>query len=400
MVGRLQCPILEFHKRLSGELRQPVDGGLQRVDPRTVWGILRQATFGIQIDEDLKPFGQGAPGFNPVERLCYTGSRGMGALEYEPAVFGPASKRRTLEVATLVELANRVLAERTSLIGAFSGIDDTEVIEDILRVGTSAGGARAKAVLAWNPATGEFRSGQLEPGDGFEHWIMKFDGISGNRDKELNDPKGYGLVEYAYHLMASAAGIDMTDCRLHHEGGRSHFMTRRFDRTPTGGKRHMQSLAAMTHFDYNQPDATSYEQALNVIRTLDLSMGDRRRQFVRAVFNVIARNQDDHVKNIAFLMDRRGEWRLAPAFDVCYAYQPSGDWTGRHQMSINGKRRAFARADFHSLATTAGIKKRPADDLIDRVIDAVRRWPEVAAEAGVPDQRAERIGDTHRLDLA
>jgi len=352
------------------------------------------------IDAWLASRNRDAANFNPVERLCYTGSRGMGALEYEPAVFGPASRQRTLEVATLVELANRILAERTSLVGAFSGVDDIEVIEDILRVGTSAGGARAKAVLAWNPETNQFRSGQTEPGDGFEHWIMKFDGISGNRDKELADPQDYGLIEYAYHLMATAAGIDMTDCRLHHEGGRSHFMTHRFDRTPTGGKRHMQSLAALAHFDFNQPDAYSYEQALNVIRTLDLSMTDRRRQFVRAVFNVIARNQDDHVKNIAFLMNRSGQWRLAPAFDVCYAFQPHGDWTGRHQMSLNGKRRDFERADLHALAATADIKKRPADALIDRVLDAVRRWPEFANEAGVSARRAERIRTTHRTELA
>jgi serine/threonine-protein kinase HipA len=162
----------------------------------------------------------------------------------------------------------------------------------------------------------------------------------------------------------------------------------------------MQSLAALAHFDFNQPDAYSYEQALHIIRTLELSMADRRRQFVRAIFNVIARNQDDHVKNIAFLMNRRGQWRLAPAFDVCYAYQPRGDWTGRHQMSLNGKRRGFERADFHALAATADIKKRPADELIDRILDAVRRWPEFAAGAGVPDERIERIGAAHRLDLA
>jgi serine/threonine-protein kinase HipA len=351
------------------------------------------------IDAWLAEQNRSADSFNPVERLCYTGARGMGALEYEPAILGPFTRSRLLDVATLVDLSNRILARRGELAGAFSGIDDTEAIEDIIRVGTSAGGARAKAVLAWNPATGEFRSGQIDSGDGFEHWIIKFDGVSGNRDKELADPAGYGLIEYAYHLMAVSAGIDMTDCRLHHEGGRSHFMTRRFDRLAGGGKLHMQSLAALAHFDYNRPDAYSYEQAIRVIRTLGLPMHDRRQQVLRAVFNLVARNQDDHVKNIAFLMNRGGEWRLAPAFDVCYAYQPAGDWTGRHQMSVNGKRDRFERADLHALAAAAGLKKRAADDLIDRVLEAVRNWTNFADEAGVPGDRAERIARTHRLDL-
>ena len=350
------------------------------------------------IDAWLAAQNRVAASFNPVERLCYTGVRGMGALEYQPAILGPSTESHRLEVAKLVELSNRILTERSALTGAFTN-DDTEAFQDILRVGTSAGGARAKAVLAWNPQTDEFRSGQLETGDGFEHWLIKFDGISNNRDKELADPQGYGLIEYAYSLMATNGGIEMSDCRLHHEGGRSHFMTRRFDRTPTGGKRHMQSLAALAHFDYNNPAAYSYEQAIQVIRKLDLTMHDRRQQFLRAVFNVVARNHDDHVKNIAFLMNRRGEWRLAPAFDVCYAYDPAGRWTGRHQMSLNGKRDRFTRADLIALAATAGIKRRSADELIDRTITTVRRWPAFAASADVPEQRAHRIARTHRLDF-
>lgn len=350
------------------------------------------------IDAWLAAQGRDASSFNPVERLCYTGARGMGALEYQPAILGPPTESRRLEVARLVELSNRILTERGALTGTLRA-EDSEAVEDILRVGTSAGGARAKAVVAWNPATDEFRSGQLEAGDGFEHWLIKFDGVSANRDKELADPQGYGLVEYAYSLMAKAAGIEMSDCRLHHEGGRSHFMTRRFDRTPAGGKRHMQSLAALAHLDFNNPAANSYEQAVLVTRRLDLSTRDRRQLFLRTVFNVVARNQDDHVKNIAFLMNRRGDWRLAPAFDVCYAFQPEGPWTGRHQMSVNGKRAGFERADLHVLAATADIKRRSADELIDGVIDAVRRWPDHAAEAGVPGDRAARIARAHRLGL-
>jgi len=375
---------------------------LARISFRGLPGLLADSLpdrFGnAVIDAWLAAQGRDATSFNPVERLCYTGARGMGALEYQPAILGPPTESRRLEIAKLVELSNRILTERGALTGTLRA-GDSEAVEDILRVGTSAGGARAKAVVAWNPATGEFRSGQLQAGDGFEHWIIKFDGVSANRDKELADPQGYGLVEYAYSLMAVAAGIEMSDCRLHHEGGRSHFMTRRFDRSPSIGKLHMQSLGALAHFDYNNPSAHTYEQALNVIRRLGLPIHDRRQQFIRAVFNVIARNQDDHVKNIAFLMNRRGDWRLAPAFDVCYAFQPDGPWTGRHQMSVNGKRDRIDRADLHVLAATAGIKSRSADDLIDRVIDSVRRWPDFVAEAGVPAERVDRIGRTHRLEL-
>ncbi len=357
-------------------------------------------TFGnALIDAWLASQGRAASSFNPVERLCYVGRRGMGALEFEPAVFGPSSESRQLDVARLVELANRILDERSRLQGAFTGLDDTRAIEDILRVGTSAGGARAKAILAWNPSTGVFRSGHVDSGDGFEHWLMKFDGVSNNRDKELADPLGYGLVEYAYHLMACAIGIDMSECRLHHEGGRSHFMTRRFDRTPTGSKLHMQSLGAMAHLDYNQPASYSYEQALQVIRRLGLPMRDQQQQFLRAVFNVVARNHDDHVKNISFLMDRRGEWRLSPAYDISYSWDPQGEWTSRHQMSLNGKRDGFERGDVISLAARAGIKKAPATEMVDHVTTVVQRWLEFADRAGVPEDRAAQIGRTHRLSI-
>jgi serine/threonine-protein kinase HipA len=212
--------------------------------------------------------------FNPVERLCYIGARGMGALEFKPALFGPASQSSAVEVAALVDLANRILDERTLLAGRLSGTDDAEAIEDVIKVGTSAGGARAKAILAWNEQTGEFRSGQVSSDDRFTYWLMKFDGITDNRDKELADPQGYGLIEYAYYLMALDAGIDMSECRLHREGGRAHFMTKRFDRTDTGEKWHMQSLSAMMHFDFNRPDAYSYEQALQTLRRIGMPTAD------------------------------------------------------------------------------------------------------------------------------
>ena len=351
------------------------------------------------IDAWLASQGRTAASFHPVERLCYVGSRGMGALEYQPATLGPPTSKRAVEVANLVKLANQILDERASLGGVFSGDDDQEEINDILRVGTSAGGARAKAILAWNPKTNEFRSGQVDAGEGFEHWLLKFDGITSTHDTEVASPKGYGKIEYAYHLMAREAGIEMTTCRLHHEGGRSHFMTKRFDRTANGGKQHMQSLGAIAHYDYRQPSSYSYEQALQVIRRLGFPRKDMEQQVLRAIFNVIGRNCDDHVKNIAFMMNRRGEWRLSPAFDISYAWNPSGEWTSRHQMSVNGKREGFEREDLLALARAADIKKARAEQMIDRVLDAVRRWPDFAGEAGVADARIREIGANQLTNL-
>jgi serine/threonine-protein kinase HipA len=351
------------------------------------------------IDAWLASEGRTAVSFHPVERLCYIGSRGMGALEFEPATLGPPTSTKAVEVANLVHLANQILAERASLGGVFTGGDDREVIEDILRVGTSAGGARAKAILAWNPETNEFQSGQLDVEAGFEHWLMKFDGVSNNRDKELADPAGYGKIEYAYHMMAIEAGIKMAPCRLHHEGGRSHFMTRRFDRSENGGKRHMQSLGAIAHYDYNQPASYSYEQAIQVIRRLELPREDLDQQVLRAMFNVVGRNHDDHVKNIAFLMNRLGKWRLSPAFDISYAWDPKGEWTSRHQMSVNGKRDEFERGDLIAVANVAGIKKARANEMVDRVIETVRRWPDFAERAGVASTHVAKIQTTQRTNL-
>jgi serine/threonine-protein kinase HipA len=351
------------------------------------------------IDAWLASQNRAADSFHPVERLCYIGRRGMGALEFEPAIRGETNEAKAVDLASMVELANRILEQRASLGGVFSGEDDKEAIENILRVGTSAGGARAKAILAWNPETNEFRSGQIDQDEGFQHWIMKFDGVSNNRDKEMADPLGYGKIEYAYALMAAAAGIEMMECRLHREGGRSHFMTRRFDRTPKGEKLHMQSLGAMAHFDFNHAGAYSYEQALQVIRRLGLPRRDMEQQVLRAMFNVVARNQDDHVKNIAFLMNKSGEWRLSPAFDLTYAVNPEGAWTNRHQMSVNNKRDHFVREDLIALANTGGIKASPANEMLDGVLRAAGEWMTYADKAGVSEERAERVESMFRLDL-
>jgi len=350
----------------------------------------------ILIDVWLAQQGRTPESFNPVERLCYTGARGMGALEFKPTVLARANQSNTLEVAELVDLANRILDERSTLAGRLCSVDDARVIEDIFRVGTSAGGARAKVILAWNEESGEFRSGQV-PNDGkFSYWLMKFDGIEGNKDKEIADPQGYGLIEYAYYHMAIDAGIEMSECRLHREGGRAHFMTKRFDRTDQGGKLHMQSLSAMMHFDFNQADAYSYEQALQTIRRIKMPVADVEQQYRRAVFNIIARNHDDHVKNIAYLMNKAGQWRLSPAFDVAYSYNPNGAWTSRHQMSINGKRDGIEIDDLLALGKSAAIKPARARDIIAAVTESVRKWPEIADAAGVDIETAERIGKAHK----
>ena len=323
---------------------------------------------------------------------------GIGALEFEPAL-RRRTRASTLEVARLVDLANRVLDERANLAGRFDGKHDTEALEDILSVGTSAGGARAKAVLAWNPNTGEFRSGQLDAGPGFEHWLLKFDGVSDNRDKELADPEGCGRIEYAYALMARAAGITMSKCRLHHEADRSHFMTKRFDRDGAGRKIHMQSLGAMRHFDFNDPSAYSYEQAVMTIRDLGLGMVAVEEQFRRAVFNVIGRNQDDHVKNIAFLMDRLGNWSLSPAYDVTYAWNPGGTWTRDHQMSLAGRRSGFELDDILQFAASIGMKKRRALEILAEIGASARDWGRHAEAAGVAPRDAARIKKAFRANL-
>jgi len=351
------------------------------------------------IDAWLATQGRAPDSFSAVERLCYTGTRGMGALEYAPVV-GP--KRRTaskIEIAALVRLASEVLAHRGNLKGHFDRPGKDKALSDILSVGTSAGGARAKAVVAWNRITNEVRSGQVPAGEGFEYWLLKFDGVTGNKDKETDDPTGYGCLEYAYHLMAKAAGIHMSECRLLEENGRSHFMTRRFDRLATGGKLHMQSLGALAHFDFNQAGAYSYEQALLTIRQLQLPMSSVEEQFRRMVFNIVARNQDDHVKNIAFLMNQQGQWSLAPAFDLTYSYNPSGAWTSRHQMTLNQKRDNFTQADFEACAKVAQLKRGRAATIVKQVQAAVARWPEFAAQTRVSADWRKQIQRTHRLSF-
>jgi serine/threonine-protein kinase HipA len=353
------------------------------------------------IDAWLAAQGRRPESFDSVERLCYVGLRGMGALEFVPSRGPRASTSHEIHVSALVELASEVLANRERLVASLAAGHREAAMRDILSVGTSAGGARAKAVIAWNRQTGAVRSGQLDPGPGFEHWLLKLDGVVANKDREaLADPQGFGAIEFAYAQMARDAGIEMSECRLLEEGGRRHFMTRRFDRDDDGRKRHMQSLAAIAHFDFAAPGAHSYEQAFAVMRELGLDSAAAEQQFRRMTFNVVGRNQDDHVKNIAFLMDRGGRWQLSPAFDLAYSYNPRGMWTASHQMSLAGKRDAFTVEDLRQVGRFARLKRGQPERILDEVTAVVCEWPAYARRAGVDDDHIRRITAALRLTLA
>ena len=325
--------------------------------------------------------------FNAVERLCYTGTRGMGALEFRPVLGNKPDYNERLNVDALVSLASKVIRE--SLSTSFS----SEALAQIIQVGTSAGGARAKAVIAWNPQTNEIRSGQLQNGSGFEYWLIKFDGVRGNSDKELADSDGYGQVEYAYYLMAKKAGIVMSECRLLDENNRHHFMTRRFDRTPNGGKVHMQTLGALAHYDFNQAGAYSYEQVFGIMNRLGFDRNAFIQLYRRMAFNILAANNDDHVKNISFLMDRSGKWTLAPAYDITFSYNPGGLWTGMHQMSMNGKREQFTAEDFLACGKAAFMKRAQIRDILAEVQEAISGWLSFAEQVQVIPERAQAIRD-------
>lgn len=341
--------------------------------------------FGNQVlDVWLQSQGRTIESLSAIERLSYTGSRGMGALEYRPVLMEGGDADERIKVEELAELAERILTDRGRARAELA--EGMPRYSAILKVGTSAGGARAKALIGWNEKTGEVRSGQVKLGKDFGYWLIKFDGLEENGDKDGGDAAGYGKIEYAYYLMAKAAGIEMSECRLW--DGR-HFMTRRFDRTAEGDKLHMQTLGALAHLDYNDPEANSYEQAFRVARRVVHSVKADEQLFRRMVFNVLACNCDDHVKNVSFLMDRNGEWSLAPAYDVTFAFRPDSIWTSGHQMGVNGKRRGITTGDLMATAKTAGINAPRATSIIEEVESTVARWPEFAEVAGVPHSVAE-----------
>ena len=342
------------------------------------------------LDAWLAQTGRDPNAINPVERLCYTGKRGMGALEFEPSIKTIEDSNEKIEIKELVRVVKDVLDEKKKLQTNIHRKAD-KALTNIIRVGTSAGGARAKAIIAYNEKTGDVRSGQIDNLIGFDYWIIKFDGVS---NKQLGDPKGYGRIEYAYHKIATACGIKMTECRLLEENNRAHFMTKRFDRKDNK-KIHMQTLCAIAHFDYNDSSSWSYEQAFQIMRQLKLPYKDIEQLFLRMVFNVVARNQDDHTKNISFLMGEDGKWKLSPAYDVSYAYDPKNIWMKSHQLSINGKNDEIKKSDILAVAKEMNIKK--AIELIEKVNSSVKNWKKHAKDSGVESEQIKSIATSHNF---
>lgn len=354
--------------------------------------------FGTKlIERYLSDSGRDISTFSSIEKLCYVGQRGMGALEYVPANKDIDISNMTVDIDALTKLASDILTERKKL-----RIDRNEsVMSQLIKVGTSAGGARAKAVIAWNEETDDIMSGQIEAGKGYGYWLLKFDGIENNKDKgEKADDPEYTRIEYAYYMMAKDAGIDMSECRLYQENGRHHFMTKRFDRDEiTGNKLHMQSLGAIAHYDFNEPGAHSYEQATHIMYQLGLKQQEIEKLYRRMVFNVIARNQDDHVKNISFLMDRQGRWSLSPAYDVTYAYDRSNLWLARHQMSINGKTENYNLDDILMSGKQMNISRAKALNIIEEVESSVSQWKKFSEQAKIREEVFQEIKSNHVMLL-
>lgn len=333
---------------------------------------------------------QGRPqnDMNPIEMLCFIGTRGMGALEFEPTTLKENKRSFPVEIDSLVNIAQKMLNKRESFATNLKKEEELSVLE-ILKIGTSAGGARPKAVIAWNEKTGEVKSGQTSAPKGFEHWLIKLDGVS---DIQLGSSHGYGRVEMAYQLMATACGIDIMPSRLLEENGRAHFMTRRFDREDGYIKHHVQTLCALNHFDYNLVNSFSYEQLFQSMRELNLNYADAEQMFRRMVFNVVARNCDDHTKNFAFMLKQGGKWELAPAYDVCHAFRPGSEWVSQHALSINGKRDGISKKDLLIIGESIRCKK--ASEIIDEINETVNQWPQFAKESDVSSKLRAEIEKT------
>ena len=325
---------------------------------------------------------------NPVEMLCFIGTRGMGAIEFEPTTLQESKRTFSVEIDSLVDIAQKMLSKKEAFVTNLKA-DEEKAIMEILRIGTSAGGARPKAVIAYNEKTGEVKSGQTNAPRGFEHWLIKLDGVS---DVQLGASKGYGRVEMAYYNMAIACGIDMMPSRLMEENGRAHFMTKRFDREGGSTKHHIQTFCAMKHFDYNLVTSFSYEQLFQTMRELKLSYSDAEQLFRRMVFNVVARNCDDHTKNFAFRLKKDKKWELAPAYDICHAYQPKSQWVSQHALSINGKRSNITREDLMIIGKS--IKHKKAADTIEEISNMVSKWKTFADEVKVSPKLQDEINDT------
>lgn len=330
---------------------------------------------------------------NAVETLCFLGKRCMGALEFEPAMDAPYSPDVRIELDSLVEVASKALSEKEEF-GANLEEDRKAAIAEIVRLGTSAGGQRAKAIIAYNPLTGEVRSGQIEAPEGFDYYLIKLDGVTA--EVGFRETQNFGRLEYSFYRLVKECGIEMSDCSLIEENGRAHFLTKRFDRQ-NGEKIHMQTLCGIAHYDYRNPRSYSYEQAFNVMRALRLPYSQAQEMYRRMVFNVVIRNQDDHTKNISFLMDRQGKWTLSPAYDMGFAYNPKGGWTAQHQMSINGKFDNITRQDLLEFAKRNNIKE--ATEIIDRIAEVSSRWPLLARECEVPQPMIDAIMPNLKLSI-
>ncbi len=333
---------------------------------------------------------QGRPqdSMNPVEMLCFIGARGMGALEFEPAVFKGTKRTFSIEIDSLVAITQKILDKREAFTTNLNK-EEEQAVSEILKIGTSAGGARPKAVIAWNEKSGEVKSGQSKAPKGFEHWLIKLDGVS---DVQLGSSHGYGRVEMAYYNMANACGIEMMPSRLLEENGRAHFMTKRFDREGNEEKHHVQTFCALKHFDYNFTNSFSYEQLFQCMRELKLSYADAEQMFRRMVFNVIARNCDDHTKNFSFLLKQGGKWELSPAYDLCHAYRPGSEWVSQHALSINGKRNEITKADL--LVIGESIRCKKASEIIDAINDTVNQWKVFANDVNINTKLRDEIAKT------
>jgi serine/threonine-protein kinase HipA len=332
--------------------------------------------------------GRAQDSMNPVEMLCFIGTRGMGALEFVPAVPKETQQSFSIEIDSLVATAQNMLDRRQAFATNLKK-EDEQALSKILKIGTSAGGARPKAVIAWNEKSGEVKSGQTKAPEGFEHWLIKLDGVS---DVQLGKSMGYGRVEMAYYNMARACDIEMMDSRLMEENGRAHFMTKRFDREGNDVKHHVQTFRALKHFDYNMVNSFSYEQLFQCMRELKLTYADAEQMFRRMVFNVIARNCDDHTKNFSFLLMQGSKWKLAPAYDLCHAYRPGSEWVSQHALSINGKRKEITKSDLLIIGKSIQCKK--ASEIIDKINDTVNQWEKFAREVDVTPALRKEIANT------
>ncbi len=344
----------------------------------------------IVINRYLESQGRTADSLSVIEKLCYTGKRGMGALEYEPSQ-ELTTMNETVDLDALTKLASEILSEKEQI-----HIEKNDnLMAQLMECGSSVGGARAKTLIAWNPETNDIRSGQINAGKGYEYWLLKFDNIKNNKDKDSRPDDGeYTKVEYAYYLMALDAGIEMSECRLYRENGSAHFMTKRFDRKGIKGEKlHMQSLCALAHMDFNSPRIYSYEEAFSVMKQLKLPYNDFVQLFRRMVFNEYAKNYDDHTKNISFLMDKKGVWSLSPAYDITFSYRKDSIWVSAHQMLINGKSDNIIKEDMLKVAEKANIKKSDAVKIIEQVINSVSRWEDFAEKSGMSENNIKRIKD-------